>query len=154
MHHLTFPILFSEFIYCYGIAYSVRRVGFHSYNLLSALLLTSIRIFLNAGSFFANLPAVSGVSSTLAYKIFTGLWHLWNQIIQLMQFSRYKRDFFECPFTYYSLETPKCCSLQKILSLIKPDRRILPTSFCNNLQKVFIHICTFAFMRIFIVLSF
>ena len=87
-------------------------------------------------------------------KSFTGLWHLWNQIIQLMQFSRYKRDFFECPFTYYSLETPKCCSLQKILSLIKPDRRILPTSFCNNLQKVFIHICTFAFMRIFIVLSF
>ena len=80
-------------------------------------------------------------------KSFTGLWHLWNQIIQLMQFSRYKRDFFECPFTYYSLETPKCCSLQKILSLIKPDRRILPTSFCNNLQKVFILICTFAFMR-------
>ena len=87
-------------------------------------------------------------------KSFTGLWHLWNQIIQLMQFSRYKRDFFECPFTYYNLETPKCCSLQKILSLIKPDRRILPTSFCNNLQKVFIRICTFAFMRTFIVLSF
>ena len=80
-------------------------------------------------------------------KSFTGLWHLWNQIIQLMQFSRYKRDFFECPFTYYNLETPKCCSLQKILSLIKPDRRILPTSFCNNLQIVFILICTFAFMR-------
>ena len=36
---------------------------------------------------------------------------------------------------------------QKILSLIKPDRRILPTSFCNNLQKIFILICTFAFMR-------
>ena len=46
-------------------------------------------------------------------KSFTGLWHLWNQIIQLMQFSRYKREFFEYPFTYYSLETPKCCSLQK-----------------------------------------
>ena len=46
-------------------------------------------------------------------KSFTGLWHLWNQIIQLLQFSRYKREFFEYPFTYYSLETPKCCSLQK-----------------------------------------
>lgn len=66
---LPFRILFSQFIYCYSIAYSVRRVGFHSYNLLSALLPTSIRIFLNAGSFFANLPAVSGVSSTLARKI-------------------------------------------------------------------------------------
>ena len=67
---LPFRILFSQFIYCYSIAYSVRRVGFHSYNLLSALLPTSIRIFLNAGSFFANLPAVSGVSLTLACKIF------------------------------------------------------------------------------------
>ena len=66
---LPFRILFSQFIYCYSIAYSVRRVGFHSYNLLSALLPTSIRIFLNAGSFFANLPAVSGVSLTLARKI-------------------------------------------------------------------------------------
>lgn len=87
-------------------------------------------------------------------KSFTGLWHLWNQIIQLMQFSRYKKEFFEYPFTYYSLETPKCCSLQKILSLIKPDRKILPTSFCNNLHKVFILICAFAFMRTFIVPSF
>ena len=32
----------------------------------------------------ANLPAVSGVSSTLACNILTGSWHLWNQIIQLM----------------------------------------------------------------------
>ena len=45
---------------------------------------STYRIFLNAGSFFANLPAVSGVSSTLIYNILTGSWHLWNQIIQLM----------------------------------------------------------------------
>ena len=73
----------------YGIIYSVRRFGFHSYHLLSTLQLTSIRIFLNAGSFFANLPAVSGVSSTLACNILTGSWHLWNQIIQLIQFSMF-----------------------------------------------------------------
>ena len=24
-----------------------------------------------------------------------------------------QKSFFEYPFTYYSLETPKCCSLQK-----------------------------------------
>ena len=53
--------------------------------------------------------------STIAhgYLTLSMLPYLWNQIIQLMQFSRYKREFFEYPFTYYSLETPKCCSLQK-----------------------------------------
>ena len=29
----------------------------------------------------------------------------------------------------------KCCLLPKILSLIKPGRWILPTTYCNNLQK-------------------
>ena len=53
--------------------------------------------------------------STIAhgYLTLSMLPYLWNQIIQLLQFSRYKREFFEYPFTYYSLETPKCCSLQK-----------------------------------------
>ena len=154
MHHLTFLILFSQFIYCYGIAYSIRRVGFHLYNLLSTLQSTSIRIFLNAGSFFANLPAVSGVSSTLAHKIIYGVMASVESDYTAHVIFKVQKRFFEYSFTYYSLEISKCCSLQKILSLIKPDRRILPTSFCNNLQKIFILICTFAFMRTFIVLSF
>ena len=40
---LPFRILFSQFIYCYSIAYSVRRVGFHLYMAVSTLQLTSIR---------------------------------------------------------------------------------------------------------------
>ncbi len=107
---------------------------------------TSIRIFLNAGSFFANLPAVSGVSSTLTCNTRTGSWHLWNQIIQLMQFSRYNKDFLMFSH-YYSTEVLKCCCFQKILSLIKPDRWILPTTFCNNLQKALSSSVTFALMR-------
>lgn len=91
--HITLPFCLIPFMFLisfYDITYSVRRFGFHSYHLLSTLQLTSIRIFLNAGSFFANLPAVSGVSLTLACKIFTRLWHLWNQIIQLIQFSMFQ----------------------------------------------------------------
>ena len=110
---LPFRILFSQFIYCYSIAYSVRRVGFHSYNLLSALLPTSIRIFLNAGSFFANLPAVSGVSLTLARKILYRVMASVESDYTAHVIFKVQKSFFEYPFTYYSLETPKCCSLQK-----------------------------------------
>ena len=110
---LPFRILFSQFIYCYSIAYSVRRVGFHSYNLLSALHPTSIRVFLNAGSFFANLPAVSGVSSTLAHKIIYRVMASVRSDYTAHVIFKVQKSFFEYPFTYYSLETPKCCSLQK-----------------------------------------
>ena len=113
MHHLTFLILFSQFIYCYGIAYSIRRVGFHLYNLLSTLQSTSIRIFLNAGSFFANLPTVSGVSSTLAHKIIYRVMASVESDYTAHVIFKVQKRFFECPFTYYSLETQKCCSLQK-----------------------------------------
>lgn len=151
---LPFRILFSQFIYCYSIAYSVRRVGFHSYNLLSALLPTSIRIFLNAGSFFANLPAVSGVSSTLACKIIYRVMASVESDYTAHAVFKVQKRFFRMPFHLLQPGNTKMLFSSKILSLIKPDRRILPTSFCNNLQKVFIRICTFAFMRIFIVLSF
>ena len=110
---LPFRILFSQFIYCYSIAYSVRRVGFHSYNLLSALHLTSIRVFLNTGSFFANLPVVSGVSSTLACKIIYRVMASVESDYTAHVIFKVQKRFFECPFTYYSLETPKCCSIQK-----------------------------------------
>lgn len=71
--HITLPFCLIPFMFLisfYGITYSVRRFSFHSYHLLSTLQLTSIRIFLNTASFFASLPVVSGVSLTLACKIF------------------------------------------------------------------------------------
>lgn len=152
---LPFRILFSQFIYCYSIAYSVRRVGFHSYNLLSALLPTSIRIFLNAGSFFANLPAVSGVSLTLARKIlYRVMASVESDYTAHVIFKVQKESFLNILSLITAWKHQNVVHFKKILSLIKPDRRILPTSFCNNLQKVFILICTFAFMRTFIVLLF
>ena len=110
---LPFRILFSQFIYCYSIAYSVRRVGFHSYNLLSTSQSTSIRVFLNTASFFASLPVVSGVSSTLAHKIIYGVMASVESDYTAHVIFKVQKRFFEYPFTYYSLETPKCCSLQK-----------------------------------------
>ena len=112
-HHLTFHILFSNFIYYYGIAYSVRRVGFHLYNPLSTSQSTSIRVFLNTASFFASLPVVSGVSSTLAHKIIYRVMASVRSDYTAHVIFKVQKSFFEYPFTYYSLETPKCCSLQK-----------------------------------------
>ena len=87
--------------------------GFHSYDLTLALLPASIRVFLNAGSFFANLPAVSGVSSTLAHKIIYRVMASVRSDYTAHVIFKVQKSFFEYPFTYYSLETPKCCSLQK-----------------------------------------
>ena len=75
--------------------------------------LTSIKVFLNAGSFLANLPAVSGVSSTLACKIIYRVMASVGSDYTAHVIFKVQERFFEYPFTYYSLETPKCCSLQK-----------------------------------------
>ena len=117
LNHITLPfrILFSQFIYCYSIAYSVRRVGFHLYNPLSTSQSTSIRVFLNTASFFASLPVVSGVSSTLAHKIIYRVMASVRSDYTAHVIFKVQKSFFEYPFTYYSLETPKCCSLQKNL---------------------------------------
>ena len=100
--HITLPFCLIPFMFLisfYDITYSVRRFGFHSYHLLSTLQLTSIRIFLNAGCFFASLPAVSGVSLTLTCKIFykvmasVGTDHTAHEIFKV------QHRFFECFFT-------------------------------------------------------
>ena len=95
------------------IFHSVRRVGYHLYNPLSTSQSTSIRVFLNTASFFASLPVVSGVSSTLAHKIIYRVMASVRSDYTAHVIFKVQKSFFEYPFTYYSLETPKCCSLQK-----------------------------------------
>ena len=136
------------------IFHSVRRVGFHLYNLLSTLQLTSIRVFLNTASFFASLPVVSGVSSTLVHKIIYGVMASVGSDYTAHVIFKVQKSFLNILSLITSWKHQNVVHFKKILSLIKPDRRILPTSFCNNSQKIFILTCTFAFMRIFIVLSF
>ena len=114
--HITLPFCLIPFMFLisfYGITYSVRRFSFHSYHLLSTLQLTSIRIFLNTASFFASLPVVSGVSSTLAHKIIYRVMASVRSDYTAHVIFKVQKSFFEYPFTYYSLKTPKCCSLQK-----------------------------------------
>ena len=136
MHHLTFPILFSEFIYCYGIAYSVRCVGFHLYNLLSTSQSTSIRVFLNTASFFASLPVVSGVSSTLAHKIiYRVMASVESDYTALAVFKVQKRVFWISFHLLQPGNTKMLFTSKKILSLIRRYRGTFDTLFWKIHKK-------------------
>ena len=68
-------------------------------------------------------------------KSFTGLWHLWNQIIQLMQFSRYKREFLNILSLITAWKHQNVVRFKKILSLIRRYRGTFDTLFWKIHKK-------------------